>query len=62
MHSKAQRANTTTAELAPPVLREKRRKAMMGIVGIWKDRDGIGDATEHIRKMRRSTRLQRLAE
>jgi len=63
------RENTTTSELARQALRERygvdleeRRKAMMGIVGIWKDRGDIGDSTEYIRKMRRSTRLQRLAE
>ena len=69
LKARAQRENTTISELARQALRERfgvdleeRRKAMMGIVGIWKDRDDIGDSTEYIRKMRRSTRLQRLAE
>jgi hypothetical protein len=41
---------------------EERRKAMMGIVGLWKDRGDIGDPRDYIRNLRRSTRLERLRD
>ncbi len=37
---------------------------MTGIIGLWKDRDDIGDAKEYVRNLRRATgketRLDRL--
>jgi hypothetical protein len=30
-----------------------RKAAMAGIIGLWKDRDDLGDPQEHIRKLRR---------
>jgi hypothetical protein len=69
LRARAQSENTTISELVRQALRERygidfeeRRQAMMGIIGIWKDRDDIEDSTEYVRRMRRSTRLQRLAE
>jgi hypothetical protein len=41
--------------------REERRAAMMGIVGLWKDRAGIEDAESMIRTLRDDHRLERLA-
>lgn len=40
--------------------REKRKKAMEAVIGIWKDRTDIGDSTEYVRKLRRDTRLERV--
>jgi hypothetical protein len=67
LHARAKRENTTISELARQALREHymarledRKKAMLDFVGIRKDRDDIGDSTEYIRELRRSTRLERL--
>jgi Arc/MetJ family transcription regulator len=40
--------------------REKRKRAMEAVIGIWKDRTDIGDSTEYVRKLRRDTRLERV--
>jgi hypothetical protein len=40
--------------------REKRKRAMEAVIGIWKDRTDIGDSTEYVRKLRRGKRLKRL--
>jgi hypothetical protein len=40
---------------------DERRKAMEGLVGIWKDRTDLPDSTEeYVRSLRRDTRLERL--
>jgi hypothetical protein len=39
---------------------EERRKAMMAIVGIWKDRTDLPDTETYIRNLRDGTRLERL--
>jgi hypothetical protein len=66
LHARAQRENTTISELVRTAVRERyldhleeRKKAMLDFIGIRKDRDDIGDSTEYVRTMRRSTRLQR---
>jgi hypothetical protein len=46
----------------PSVDREERRRAMMAIVGLWADRDDIGDSVEYVRELRKSDRLERLHE
>jgi hypothetical protein len=38
---------------------EARRLAVMAILGLWKDRDDIGDAREYVRRLRRGTRRKR---
>jgi Arc/MetJ family transcription regulator len=40
--------------------REKRKRAMEAVIGIWKDRTDIRDSTEYVRKLRRDTRLERV--
>jgi len=40
---------------------EERRAAMLGIVGLWKDRSGMEDAESFIRNLRDDDRLERLA-
>jgi hypothetical protein len=32
-----------------------RKAALTGIVGLWKNRDHIGDTREYVRKLRRAT-------
>ena len=39
---------------------EQRRAAMMGIVGLWKDRTDLPDTETYIRNLREGTRLKRL--
>jgi hypothetical protein len=46
----------------PSVDREERRRAMMAIVGLWADRDDIGDSVEYVRELRKSAQLERLHE
>jgi hypothetical protein len=38
---------------------EARRAAVMAVLGLWKDRDDIGDAREYVRRLRRGTRRRR---
>jgi hypothetical protein len=38
--------------------REERRQAMMAIVGLWADREDIGDSVEYVRELRRSNRQE----
>jgi hypothetical protein len=63
----ARRLGTTVSELVRQAVRErysvdreKRKKAMEAVIGIWKDRTDLGDSTEYIRKLRRDTRLERV--
>ena len=43
-----------------PVQLEERKAAMMGIVGLWKDRTDLPDTETCIRNLRNGTRLARL--
>ncbi len=43
-----------------PAQVEERRAAMMGIVGLWKDRTDLPDTETYIRNLRKGTRLARL--
>jgi hypothetical protein len=38
---------------------EERRAAMLGIVGLWKDRDDLEDTETMVRRLRSGTRLKR---
>jgi len=67
LHTQARIRKTTVSDLVREALREKyqvdpeaRRRAMMAIVGMWKDRDDIGDPEEYVRNLRRGTRMKRL--
>jgi hypothetical protein len=39
---------------------EERRAAMMGIVGLWKDRTDLPDTETYVRNLRKGRRLERL--
>ena len=39
---------------------DERRKAMLAVVGIWKDRREFADPVKYIRRLRRDTRMERL--
>jgi hypothetical protein len=46
-------------ELNPAQI-EERKAAMMGIVGLWKDRTDLPDTETYVRNLRGGTRLERL--
>jgi hypothetical protein len=70
LHTRARKQRTTISDLVRQAVRdrylgnlEERRKAMEGLVGIWKDRADLPDTTEeYVRSMRRDTRLKRLGK
>jgi len=41
---------------------EERKAAMMGIVGLWKDRTDLPDTETYVRNLRKGTRLKKLHE
>jgi Arc/MetJ family transcription regulator len=68
LHAKALLEKATVSELVRVAVRERymgnledRRAAMLGIVGLWKDRAGVEDAESFIRNLRDDDRLERLA-
>jgi Arc/MetJ family transcription regulator len=68
LHAKALLEKATVSELMRVAVRERymgnleeRRAAMLGIVGLWKDRSGMEDAESFIRNLRDDDRLERLA-
>jgi ABC-type multidrug transport system ATPase subunit len=67
LHAKAQLDKTTVSDLLRTAAREKyacdaeqRATAMMAIVGMWKDRDDLGDTEEYIRNLRRGDRRRKM--
>jgi hypothetical protein len=64
---KAQQDGTTISDLVRTAVREKylssaseRREAMLGIVGLWKDRTDLPDTQTYVRRLRKDSRLKRL--
>jgi hypothetical protein len=67
LHARAILSGTSVSELVRIAARdrymgnpEERRAAMMGIVGLWKDRTDLPDTETYVRSLRRGTRLKRL--
>ena len=67
LHTRAHASGSTVSELVRDAVRERylgsletRNKAMQAVVGLWKNRRGIGDSTAHVRNLRRGKRLNRL--
>ncbi len=67
LHLRAKRSGGTISALVREAVRERylgsadeRKKAMRAVIGLWKDRADIGDATAYVRTLRRGTRLNRL--
>lgn len=63
LHIRSRQEKTTISELVRQAVRERyldkadeRRAAMLGIVGIWKDRADIQDSTAYIRELRKDRR------
>ena len=68
LHAKALLEGATISELVRVAARERymgnqeeRRAAMLGIVGLWKDRSSMEDAESYIRNLRDDDRQERLA-
>jgi len=69
LHAKALLDGATISELVRVAVRERymgsleeRSAAMLGIVGLWKDRAGMKDAEAFVRNLRDDDRLERLEE
>lgn len=67
LHARARREGTTVSELVRQAARDRymrhrdrRRAALMGIVGLWKDRTDLPDTESYVRDLRKGTRLDRL--
>ena len=66
LHAKARLEGATVSELVRVAVRERylgnleeRRQAMLGIIGLWKDREDLEDTETMVRKLRSGTRLKR---
>ena len=68
LHVQSRQRRTSVSDLVRQAVRDRygsspanRRHAMMALVGMWKDRDDLPDATTYIRRLRRGKRLKRIA-
>jgi hypothetical protein len=66
LHAKALLEGATISELVRIAVRERymgnleeRRQAMLGIIGLWKDRDDLEDTETMVRRLRSGARLKR---
>jgi hypothetical protein len=66
LHAKARLEGATVSELVRVAVRERylgnleeRKQAMLGIIGLWKDRDDLEDTETMVRRLRGGTRLKR---
>lgn len=58
-------SKSTVSDVVTQVLREKylspkRIEILKSMVGLWKDREDIGDSTEYVRKLRKNRRSERI--
>ena len=67
LHKRAAAEKTTISELVRKAARdrylmdpERRRAALMGIVGAWKDRTNLPDTEAYVRNLREDSRMERL--
>jgi hypothetical protein len=65
MNAREQRRSIS--DLVRQAVREKylaspshKRDVMMSVVGLWKDRDDLGDTEAYVRKLRKGERISRL--
>lgn len=68
LHIRAREVGTSISELVCRVVRdryrnssENRRRAMQDWVGIWQGRKDVPDSETYLRRLRKGTRLRRLA-
>jgi hypothetical protein len=68
LHAIARQSGATVSDLVRNAIREKysqdrarRIEAFESIIGLWKYRTDIGETDDYVRKLRRSSRLERFA-
>ena len=68
LHIQARQVGASVSELVRQAVRdrygnspESRRRAMQGWVGIWQGRKDVPDSETYVRRLRKGTRLRRLA-
>ena len=64
---KAKQSSSTVSELVRRAVREKylantseRKEALLGAVGLWKDRTDLPDTHKYVRRLREDNRLKRI--
>jgi metal-responsive CopG/Arc/MetJ family transcriptional regulator len=62
---RSRQEKTTVSELVRQAVRDRylskaevRKAAMTAIIGMWKDREDIGDSTEYVRQLRKDRRSE----
>jgi hypothetical protein len=68
LHIRSRQQRTSISDLVRQAVREKygsspvdRTQAMRALVGMWKDRKDLPDATAYVRRLRKGKRLGRMA-
>jgi hypothetical protein len=68
LHIRSRQQGTSISELVRQAVRDKygrspagRRHAMQALVGLWKDRRDLPDSTVYVRRLRKGSRLKRIA-
>ena len=68
LHTVARQSGKTISELAREALRARygngtasRKEAFENVIGLWKDRNDLGDAGDYVRAIRRGSRLKRFS-
>jgi hypothetical protein len=69
LHVLAKQSQSTISELVRVALREKylgnaaeRKEALLSAIGLWKDRTDLPNANNYVRRLRKGSRLKRLAQ
>ena len=67
LHKRAKHEKTTVSELVRKTMRhqflsrdDEREAAMLGIIGLWKDRTDLPDTETYVRNLRKDTRRKRM--
>jgi hypothetical protein len=68
LHIQSRQRGESISELVRQAVRERygssparRREAMQALVGLWRDRKDLRDSRTHVRRLRKGTRLKRIA-
>lgn len=67
LHIRSRQQGTSISDLVREAIQEKygisperRTEALLGFVGLWKDREDLPDSTTYVRKLRKGRRLKRI--
>ena len=68
LHIRARQQRTSISELVRQAVRDQygrssasRRQAMRELVGMWKDRRDVRNSSAYVRRLRKGSRLRRIA-